>query len=147
MIATNEEQFGRVANKISKFTGGSVEGRTVAVWGLTFKAHTDDLRDSPALNIIHRLLEVGAVVRAYDPAVDDGADERLAGIEVVGDPYEAVAGADVLAVLTEWPEFAEADLERVAELIANKAVVDARNLLDRRTIKDLGFAYEGIGRS
>jgi UDPglucose 6-dehydrogenase len=147
VIATNEEQFGRVANKISKFTGGSVEGRTVAVWGLTFKAHTDDLRDSPALNIIHRLLEVGATVRAYDPAVEDGVDERLAGIEVVRDPYEAVAGADVLAVLTEWPEFAEADLERVAELIANKAVVDARNLLDRRTIKDLGFAYEGIGRS
>lgn len=148
VIATNEEQFGRVANKITRLAGGAVEGRTIAVWGLTFKAHTDDLRDSPALNIIHRLVEVGAVVRAYDPAVEAGTDdERLAGIEVVADPYAAVAGADVLAVLTEWPEFTEVDLARVAELIGTKAVVDARNLLDRRTVKGLGFAYEGIGRS
>jgi UDPglucose 6-dehydrogenase len=147
VIATNEEQFGRVANKIMRFTGGSLEGKTIAVWGLTFKAHTDDLRDSPALNIIHRLVEVGAVVRAFDPAVTDGSDERLVGIEVVTDPYEAVAGADVLAVLTEWPQFRELSLERVGASMGTRAVVDARNLLDRDVAKDLGFAYDGIGRS
>lgn len=147
VIATNEEQFGRVANKIGRFVGGTVEGRRIAVWGLTFKAHTDDLRDSPALNIINRLIEVGAVVTAYDPAVADGSDPRLAGIAVVADPYEAVAGAEVLAVLTEWPEFADVDLDRVADAMAARNVVDARNLLDREGLKARGFAYDGIGRS
>lgn len=147
VIATNEEQFGRVANKIGRFVGGTVEGRRIAVWGLTFKAHTDDLRDSPALNIINRLVEVGAVVTAYDPAVADGSDPRLAGIAVVADPYEAVAGAEVLAVLTEWPEFADVDLDRVADAMASRNVVDARNLLDREGLKARGFAYDGIGRS
>jgi len=148
VIATNEEQFGRVANKIARFVGGSVEGKTIAVWGLTFKAHTDDLRDSPALNIINRLLEVGAVVRAYDPAVEPGtSDGRLAGIEIVGDPYDVLDGAEVLAVLTEWPEFAGYDFDRVGERLGGRNIVDARNLLDREAIKDLGFGYDGIGRS
>ncbi|HMJ79165.1 MAG TPA: UDP-glucose/GDP-mannose dehydrogenase family protein, partial [Iamia sp.] len=147
VIAVNEEQFGRVANKITRFAGGRLEGKTIAVWGLTFKARTDDLRDSPAINIINRLLEVGATVRAYDPAVLDGRDPRLEGVEVVTDPYEAVTGADVLAVLTEWPEFAEMDLAKVADLIGTKAVVDGRNLLDGPALKALGFAYDGIGRS
>jgi UDPglucose 6-dehydrogenase len=147
VIAVNEEQFGRVANKITRFAGGRLEGKCIAVWGLTFKAGTDDLRDSPALNIINRLLEVGATVRAYDPAVVDGSDPRLEGIEVVTDPYEAVTGADVLAVLTEWPEFTEMDLTKVADLIGTRAVVDGRNLLDGAALKDLGFAYDGIGRS
>lgn len=147
VIAVNEEQFGRVANKITRFAGGTLEGKTIAVWGLTFKAATDDLRDSPSLNIIHRLVEVGATVRAYDPAVEDGSDSRLAGIEICTDPYEATAGADVLAVLTEWPEFTELSFAKVAEVIGEKNVVDARNLLDRDAIKALGFAYDGIGRS
>lgn len=146
VIAVNEEQFGRVVNKISRAAGGSVKGKTIAVWGLTFKAHTDDLRDSPAINIIRRLAEQGAVVRAHDPAVPDATDGRLAGIDVVGDLYEAVTGADVLAVLTEWPDFADADFERVAEVMASPTVVDARNLLDRDAVKELGFAYDGIGR-
>ncbi len=147
VIAVNEEQFGRVANKITRLAGGSVEGATIAVWGLTFKAHTDDLRDSPSLNIIHRLLEVGATVRAYDPSGPSADDPRLEGIEVVGDPLEAAEGADVLAVLTEWPEFREIDLEEVGERIGARNVVDARNLLDRDALKDLGFTYDGIGRS
>ena len=148
VIAVNEEQFGRVANKITRFAGGTLEGKTIAVWGLTFKAATDDLRDSPSLNIINRLLEVGATVRAYDPSVEaSSTDPRLAGIQIVTDPYEVTAGADVLAVLTEWPEFKELDFARVAEVIGAKNVVDARNLLDRDAIKALGFAYDGIGRS
>ncbi|HRW36933.1 MAG TPA: UDP-glucose/GDP-mannose dehydrogenase family protein [Aquihabitans sp.] len=148
VIATNEEQFGRVANKIARFTGGAVEGKRIAVWGLTFKAHTDDLRDSPAINIIRRLLEVGATVRAYDPAVEPGTtDARLAGIEIVADPYAAVDGADVLAVLTEWPEFRDVDFGRVAGALGERNVVDARNLLDGAVLKAQGFAYDGIGRS
>ena len=147
VIATNEEQFGRVANKITRFAGGTLEGRTIAVWGLTFKAHTDDLRDSPSLNIINRLIEVGAALRAGDPAVEDNSDRRLSAITVVNDPYEAVAGADVLAVLTEWPEFRDVDFARVAAEIGQRNIVDARNLLDREALKALGFNYDGIGRS
>jgi UDPglucose 6-dehydrogenase len=147
VIAVNEEQFGRVARKITDAVGGSVEGKCIAVWGLTFKAETDDLRDSPAINIIHRLREVGANVRAYDPAVEDSSDPRLAGIEVVTDPYDAVEGADVLAILTEWGEFKTYDMERVAGLMGTKTVVDARNLLDREAVKEIGFTYDGIGRS
>lgn len=147
VIAVNEEQFGRVANKIARFAGGSVEGKTIAVWGLTFKAHTDDLRDSPSLNIINRLLEVGAIVRAFDPSVSDASDDRLAGIEIVTDPIEAATGADVLAVLTEWPDFKDVDLQELAERMGARCVVDARNLLDRDALKDLGFSYDGIGRS
>jgi UDPglucose 6-dehydrogenase len=114
---------------------------------VTFKALTDDLRDSPALNIIARLREQGAAIRAYDPSDQDPADPRLAGIELVDDPIEAATGADVLAVLTEWPEFAKVDLARLAEVIGVKNVVDARNLLDGDELKARGFAYEGIGRS
>lgn len=146
VIAVNEEQFGRVTKKINLAAGGSVHDKVVAVWGLTFKAHTDDLRDSPAINIIRRLLEQGATVRAYDPAVADATNERLAGIDVVTDPYEAASGADVLAVLTEWPEFAALDLARVGEVMAHARVVDGRNLIDRAAAKELGFSYDGIGR-
>ena len=146
VIAVNEEQFGRVANKIARLVGGSVEGRRIAVWGLTFKAHTDDLRDSPSLNIINRLLEVGAVVRAYDPSHPDAADPRLEGIDVVDDPIAAAADAEVLVVLTEWPEFREVDLGALGGAMATRQVVDARNLLDRDALKDLGFTYDGIGR-
>ena len=146
VIAANEEQFGRVAHKVAEAVGGSVEGRTIGVWGLTFKAHTDDLRDSPAINIIRRLVEQGAVVRAYDPSHPDSTDARLAGIEVVADAYEAARGAEVLAVLTEWPEFATADFGRVGEAMAVRSVVDGRNLLDCEAVKELGFTYDGIGR-
>ena len=148
VIDVNEEQFARVADKIARHAGGDVTGKVVAVWGLTFKARTDDLRDSPSIEIVSRLLARGAIVRAYDPAVEPGTtDQRLAGIEVVGDPYQAVEGAEVLAVLTEWDEFKWLDFDKVAEGMAARRVVDARNLLDRTGLARRGFEYEGIGRS
>lgn len=148
VIDVNEEQFQRVADKIERMAGGTVAEKTVAVWGLTFKARTDDLRDSPSLEIISRLLQRGARVVAFDPSVTDGGeDPRLAGIEVVADPYAAVEGAHVLAVLTEWDEFKWLDLDKVAESMAAKRVIDGRNLLDRTSLARRGFAYDGIGRS
>jgi UDPglucose 6-dehydrogenase len=147
VIQVNEDQFARVAQKIVDMAGGSVDGKVVAVWGLTFKARTDDLRDSPSLEIIRRLLAQGAKVQAYDPAVHRGDDGRLAGIEVAADPYAATAGAEVLAVLTEWDEFKWLDFDKVGEAMAEKRVVDARNLIDRNGLHRRGFAYEGIGRS
>ncbi|MGV3760215.1 MAG: UDP-glucose dehydrogenase family protein [Actinomycetota bacterium] len=143
VVTVNEEQLNRVADKIVELAGGSVEGKRIGAWGLTFKARTDDLRESPALAIIERLVARGAEVRGYDPS-KPGA---LAGVEVVDDPYAAVDGAEVLAVLTEWDEFRWLDADKVAELMAAKKVVDARNLLDRAAYVRRGFEYLGIGRA
>jgi UDPglucose 6-dehydrogenase len=142
VVAVNDEQLHRVAGKIAKMAGGSVEGRRIGVWGLTFKARTDDLRESPSLAVIRHLVEQGAVVRAFDPS----GPGPIEGIEVVDDPYAAVEGAEVLAVLTEWDEFRWLDIEKVADLMAARNVVDARNLLDRAALARRGFEYEGIGR-
>ncbi len=143
VIEVNEQQFDRVVEKIRTTLGGSLAGRKVAAWGLTFKSRTDDTRDSPAIEIIHRLQADGAIVTAYDPAIE--AD--VAGIPVVADPYAACDGAEALAVLTEWDEFKWLDLDKVAEAMAAPNVIDARNLLDRNRLRQVGFAYQGIGRS
>jgi UDPglucose 6-dehydrogenase len=145
VLAVNDEQFERTAAKIIAMAGGSVEGATVAVWGLTFKAGTDDLRESPSLAIIDRLIARGARVQAYDPAV--ASLDARPQVDVVGDPYSACEGAAVLAVLTEWDEFKWLDLDKVAENLTSPRVVDARNLLDRSSLLRRGFTYTGIGRS
>ncbi|MBK5223026.1 MAG: nucleotide sugar dehydrogenase [Acidimicrobiia bacterium] len=143
VLEVNQEQFDRVAAKVATLAGGSVEGKTIAVWGLTFKARTDDMRESPSLEIISRLLAQGARIVAYDPAVEVAPD----GVELVQDPYAACDGADVLAVLTEWDEFKWLDFDKVYESMAAPAVLDGRNLLDRAALKRRGFTYDGIGRS
>jgi len=147
VINVNEEQFERVTEKIVQRAGGKVDGVRVAVWGLTFKARTDDLRNSPALEIIGRLCQRGARVQAYDPAIPRSTeDDRLEGIDLFDDPYAACAGAEVLAVLTEWDEFKWLDFDKVGEAMASPRVVDARNLLDRAALTRRGFELEGIGR-
>jgi len=115
----------------------------VAVWGLTFKANTDDRRESPSLAIVQLLQDQGAVVRAYDPTVSEPPGD----FEICDDPYGACDGASVLAVLTEWDEFRWLDFQKVHSLMAKPAIVDARNLLDRNALMRLGFSYAGIGRS
>ena len=142
VVAVNDEQLRRVAEKVVAAAGGSVEGKRIGVWGLTFKARTDDLRESPSLSIIAHLVERGAIVRGYDPS----GPGPLEGIEVVDDPYAAIEGAEVLAVLTEWDEFRWLDIDKVADLMAARNVVDARNLLDRAVLVRRGFEYQGIGR-
>jgi UDPglucose 6-dehydrogenase len=145
VIAVNEEQFARVVDKVRRSVGGDLSGRTVAVWGLTFKAGTDDLRDSPALEIIVRLLDQGALVQAFDPTVSS-VDGLPSGTSVVASPMEACERADVLVVLTEWDEFRWQDPAVVAAGMTGRAVVDARNLLDRARWQRHGFDYQGIGR-
>ncbi len=142
-IGTNEAQFDRMVAKIAGHLGGTLQGRTVAVWGLTFKALTDDLRDSPAIEIIERLLAAGAKVQAYDPTV---VDPPLEGLAVSPDPYAACEGAGVLVVLTEWDEFRWLDFERVAGLLERRAIVDGRNLLDAGALRRSGFVVDGVGR-
>jgi UDPglucose 6-dehydrogenase len=143
VVDVNVQQFERVVDKVVRAVGGSLEGVRIAAWGLTFKARTDDTRDSPAIGIIHRLQARGAKVVAFDPAID----HDIEGIEVVRDPYDACQDAEALVVLTEWDDFKWYDLERVAESMANRRVVDARNLLDRTRLRNAGFDYQGIGRS
>jgi UDPglucose 6-dehydrogenase len=141
VIAVNEEQYERVAAKVVRAAGGSLEGTRVAVWGLAFKARTDDLRDSPAIEVIRRLVKAGACVRAYDPT----RTEPLPDMEVTTDPYDACEDAEVLVVLTEWDEFRWLDLGVVRTRMASPRIVDARALLDPAAARRAGFSYSAVG--
>jgi len=145
VVRVNEEQHERMVTKLGALVGG-LAGRTIGVWGLTFKANTDDLRDSPALVIVRRLIEEGATVRAYDPAAGERAAALVPGLEVGSDPYEVCQGADALAVLTEWDEFRWMNFDRVAEMLQTPTVLDTRNILDPAALRRQGFTYEGVGR-
>jgi UDPglucose 6-dehydrogenase len=142
VISVNEDQFHRVVAKVREVVGGSLAGLKVGVWGLTFKARTDDTRDSPALRIVALLAAEGADVHAYDPAVKS----PIGGVHPAADPYSVCDEADVLVVLTEWDEFRWLDFDKVAGLMRTPRVVDARNLLDKPALERRGFTYTGIGR-
>ncbi len=145
VLRVNDEQFDRTAQKILDVLGNDPAGRRIACWGLTFKAGTDDLRQSPAIEVLKRVVAAGVQVRAFDPAVTE-TPEDIPEVEVVSDPYAAVEGAEVLAVLTEWDEFRWYDFDKVAEGMAGRNIVDGRNLLDRSVLLRRGFTYRGIGR-
>ncbi|MEM7288741.1 MAG: nucleotide sugar dehydrogenase, partial [Actinomycetota bacterium] len=145
VISLNHRHIGRVADKVRSLCGGTTAGRRVASWGLTFKAGTDDLRESPAIAVLSLLGDEGATISAFDPAIREPIPQ-LPDADITADAVEAARGADVLVVLTEWPEFADVDLAAVAEVMAERNVVDARNLLDRDVLDDLGFKVLGIGR-
>jgi UDPglucose 6-dehydrogenase len=146
VIAVNDQQLNRVADKIRIAAGGSLSGKIVAVWGLTFKAGTDDLRDSPAIAIIERLMKFGARVQAFDPTVTDIRTGIPNDLVIASSCAEATAKADVLAVLTEWDEFKWVSPSTVAISMSGKEIIDARNLLDRKDWERSGFTYQGIGR-
>ncbi len=141
VIAVNEDQAERTIAKAIGLAGGSIEGKTVALWGLTFKARTDDLRGSPAVEIARRLRARGARVQAYDPTVR----RPLEGIEVCTDAYQACVDASVLVVATEWDELRWLDFAKVGEVMEKRAVLDARNLLEPAMLRRLGFVYQGVG--
>jgi UDPglucose 6-dehydrogenase len=140
----NERQHRIIAAKLERLAG-SLEGRLVAVWGLSFKPNTDDVRDSPAVAVVRLLREAGARVRAYDPVVGEEVFRSL-GIERAPGPIEAAEGAEAVVVLTDWNEFRWLDFARLKQAMARPVVVDARNLLDPHLLRQAGFAYEGVGR-
>ena len=146
VVRVNQGQHDRIVDKVRSAAGGALAGAEVAIWGLTFKADTDDLRDSPSLVIARKLLDEGAVVRGYDPAAGEAAAALMPELDVRPDPYEAAAGSDVVALLTEWEELRWLDFERVRASMRRPAVVDARNLLDPAAMRRRGFEYSGIGR-
>ena len=145
VIQTNDEQYERIALKVVEVCGGSVAGKTIASWGLTFKANTDDLRDSPAIAILSTLKDMGATIRAYDPSAR--GVEMLPWVQRCDSALEACDGADALAVLTEWPEFTNVNPADVSTRLNNAVVVDGRNVLDPQQWKSSGFQYRGVGRS
>jgi UDPglucose 6-dehydrogenase len=138
----NQRQMDRVTAALVDAAG---PGGRVAALGLTFKAGTDDLRDSPAIDVLRRVVAAGLEVRAFDPMVPAGA-QVLDGVEVAEDAYAAAKGADVLVLLTEWPEFAELDFGVLAGVMVQRQVVDTRNVLTPATVTHLGFTYRGTGR-
>lgn len=150
VLRVNDDQFDRTAQKVLDAIDPSLVDRHVAALGLTFKAGTDDLRDSPAIEILTRVREAGIRVKCYDPAVAD--DSNLArmypdlDLEVVADPYAAAEGASVLTILTEWDEFTGLDFDKLAEVMIGKSIVDARNLLEPSIPRRRGFEYRGVGR-
>lgn len=146
VIESNDQQFDRMAAKVRDAAGGSLQGVTVAVWGLTFKAGTDDLRDSPALEIVQRMLADGAVVHAYDPTVTGPRPGLPEGIVCCETSIQACEGAAVLAVLTEWPTFTRVRPDDVAAVMPGRTIVDGRNLLDREAWTHAGFRHVGVGR-
>ena len=145
VIETNDQHYARIADKVIAVCGGSVRGLAVAAWGLTFKAGTDDLRDSPAIKILTMLRDAGATINAYDPTARSPYP-ALPWINVVGSPEEVCDGADVLAVLTEWSEVGGIAPSRVAARMSSARVVDGRNVLNRESWKAAGFEYLGVGR-
>ena len=151
VIAVNDEQRERMVRKVQRAAGtNDLNGMTISVLGLTFKAGTDDLRDSPSLAIIGRLRELGATVRAYDPTTTGRLsriqDSFLEGINVQQSVDEAMREGEVLVILTEWPEFRSLDFEQVKELLSGSAIVDTRNLLDPQSVRAAGLSYDGVGR-
>ena len=142
VIQANDEQFDRIVRKVESVT--SLDGATVGVLGIAFKAGTDDTRESPAIEVMKRLLAKGAMVKAYDPAV---TSLNLDGVDVVGNAYAACEGASAIVVATEWNEFTLLDFDRVGTLVAERNMIDARNLLDRNALKQRGFTYQGVGFS
>jgi UDPglucose 6-dehydrogenase len=142
----NEAQKRILVPRIAARLGG-LRGKVIALWGLAFKPRTDDMRDAPALAIVEALLAEGAEVRAYDPKAMNEARRLLDGrVTLCARGYDAVEGADALVLVTEWNEFREPDFRRIKKLMRTPAIFDGRNVYDPRTLKEMGFHYEGIGR-
>lgn len=140
----NTHQKKHAVNAIRRMLNG-LEGRTIAVWGLTFKPGTDDVRESPAIDVVALLKNEGAEVRCFDPAFA-GSASTVDGLALQHTPQAACIGADALAVLTDWPEFRQVSLDEVASLMAGRSLFDGRNLLNREAVERAGLVYCGIGR-
>lgn len=146
VVASNADRKKRMARKVIDAAGGDVKGKKVAVLGVTFKPNTDDMRDSPSLDIIPLLREAGAEVAAFDPAGMEEAAKLIEGVDWRKDAYDAIRGADVLLLLTEWNEFRALQWDRVKEMMPGRVVVDLRNIYDPAEMARWGFAYHSIGR-
>ena len=145
----NEKQPLVLVDKINEHFESDLKVKSFAIWGLAFKPNTDDIRDAPALVIIDALLKAGAKVTAYDPEAGEHVRQRYANnkqIDVADEKYQALKAADALLIATEWPEFAEADLKKVASLLKQPLIFDGRNIFKPADMQKAGFTYYSIGR-
>lgn len=148
VMGVNRQQKTKLLPQMKEYLGGSFEGKTVAVWGLSFKPYTDDIREAPALYNIRQLLDQGAKVRAYDPeAMPNARQELPANVTYTQNEYQALEGAHVLLIVTEWPVFRTPDFDQIASMLKHKAIFDGRNLYEPAQMAELGFDYFSIGRN
>ncbi len=146
-IKANDKQKLFMVDKIRRMAGGSLKGKNIGILGLAFKQNTDDMRDSPAITIINKLLNEGAVVKAYDPEAMKNA-RKIFGERIIlcKNEYDAAKDADLLVILTEWNQFRALDLDKLRLLMKTHAIADLRNVLEPMVVKEKGFTYEGVGR-
>ncbi|MDI1280985.1 MAG: UDPglucose 6-dehydrogenase [Brevundimonas sp.] len=146
-VQVNDARKKGMADRVALALGGDLAGKTVALLGLTFKPNTDDMRDSPALDVVPALVARGATVQAFDPEGMEEAARLLDDVQFKDGPYEAVAGADVVVILTEWNQFRALDLDRVKLLMRQPVMVDLRNVYRPDDMRSRGFIYSSIGRA
>jgi len=144
--AVNERQKSILFEKLLRYFGGDIQGKTIALWGLAFKPETDDMREAPALVLIEKIRQAGATVRVYDPIAMTECKRRI-GDQVIycKDMYEATLDADALLLVTEWKEFRMPSLTALSRIMANKVVIDGRNIYDAEDMRENGFVYYKIG--
>jgi UDPglucose 6-dehydrogenase len=147
VLNVNENRKRAMVRKVSHALGGSLRGKTIGVLGLTFKPDTDDMREAPSIPLVTGLFDMGAKVRAYDPAGMEQARSELPGIEYCEDAYACAEGADALVIVTEWVQFRALDLDRLKQLMARPVVVDLRNIYRPEDMAAAGFIYECVGRA
>jgi UDPglucose 6-dehydrogenase len=147
--AVNARQKEALFTKMQRHFSSGLAGRTIAVWGLAFKPHTDDMREAPSRALIDLLLKAGARVRAYDPVASAEAERLYAGVSgftLAKNAYQAAEGSDALAIVTEWQEFRSPDFERLCQLLKAPVIFDGRNLYDPAMVSRFGLTYYAIGR-
>jgi UDPglucose 6-dehydrogenase len=146
VLAVNENRKRAMARKVAAALGGQLRGKVVALLGLTFKPDTDDMREAPSIPLVTGLLDMGAQVRAFDPAGMTQARHELPDIEYCDDAYDCANGADALVIVTEWVQFRALDLKRLHNEMRQPVMVDLRNIYRREDVEAAGFTYESVGR-
>ena len=147
VMNVNDKQKTKLIPQIKKYFNNDLKGKTIALWGLSFKPYTDDIREAPALYNIDEITSLGATIQAYDPEAMENVKSVIGDkIKYCEDEYEALKGADALLIATEWPVFRTPDFEKVASLLKNKVVFDGRNLYEPEDMRELSFTYYSIGR-
>ncbi|MGQ0685404.1 UDP-glucose dehydrogenase family protein [Bradyrhizobium sp.] len=147
VLGVNDNRKRAMARKVATAVGNSLRGKTIAVLGLTFKPDTDDMREAPSIPLVTGLLDMGAKVRAHDPAGMEQAKKELPDIEYFDDPYACVNGADAMVLVTEWVQYRALDLDRLKATLARPVVVDLRNIYRAEDMAAHGFVYESVGRA
>jgi UDPglucose 6-dehydrogenase len=143
----NANQKLHLVDKIKSHYKGDLKGKQIALWGLAFKPNTDDIREAPALSIIEALTSMGAAITAYDPEAMPNVKNKIGDkIKYATNQYEALVGADILVIATEWSEFRTPDFEIIVKELPSKVIFDGRNLFDVAKMKEMGYHYESIGR-